>query len=168
MVDMLEKALHEFKFDNPLSVAALLKLIRKTTANAKPIKDLINITPEVVENLYGIAVYLYNQHRYQLALDVFDQLKQLDITSGVYPLGAGACQQALGSYSGAVSNYSLAAANDPKNPTPLFYAAELSLVINKKEAAYYFYEQVVKLAGKNKDFAKMKDRAEAILKARHK
>jgi type III secretion system low calcium response chaperone LcrH/SycD len=163
--DVYKKALENFDITNPLSWADMYDLITNFTNQAPTFKELLNPPPELLQNLYDMAGYLYYNQKYEVARKIYEILYYYDAKNSVFVFSIAACEQALGRINEAISYYLLSSSLDKKNPEPLYYAGELSLVLNQKESAYQFFRQVVNLAKDDKKFVAIKDRSEAILMA---
>jgi type III secretion system low calcium response chaperone LcrH/SycD len=163
--DALKKALDKFDPSSPKSWAGMYDLIADYSKSAPSYKDLLDPPPGLLKNLSDMAGYLYNQQNYEVAKQIYELLYYYDAKNPIYVFSIGACEQALGDAQSALHHYLLSSSLDKKNPEPLYYAAELSLNLNQKEAAYQFFKQVIEVAKNDKKFEAIKSRSEAILLA---
>jgi len=126
------------------------------------LKDIMGISDDTMNELYSIAYYLFQSGQYMKAGDIFKNLMMLDTSSYRYALGMGACLEKLGDSFSAIKAYTLAYINNSTNPIPLYHAAECCMTINNKQGASDYLKQVIAVAGNNKKYQELKNKAEIL------
>lgn len=156
--------LETFDFSDPACVYALIGMIRQLGEGASSsFADKINISKDTMEEMYGIALFLYENKKYVEAHEMFEQLVQLDILNYKYALGAGACLEGLKFYPLAIIFYALAAQNDPTQPVPFFHAGECAISYGSKPSAKDFLAKAVETSGDKKEFQEIKEKSLLML-----
>ena len=127
-------------------------------------KEIFDIPDSVVEELYLLANLLYQNGKYPEAGEIFRHLVLVEPRSYLYAIGFAACIEELKEYALAIKAYTLASLNQPQNPLPLYRAAECAHKLKDEEVAKGFFQQVVQVAGNQKQYSEMKERALLTLK----
>jgi len=126
-------------------------------------KDAHGITDEEIEAIYSVAYNLYENGKYDDALQVFKFLCFFDHLEKKYWLGLGAVHQMLKQYDDAVNAYSMAAMLDIDDPAPASHAADCLLLAGKKEEAESALNFVLEFAPENEQGKPFRQRAESVL-----
>jgi type III secretion system low calcium response chaperone LcrH/SycD len=141
-----------FQAEN-LNQAKLEELLthRKETINrmveeGKSFRELLGLTDKDMNEMYRIAVDLYNAGDYESIRDLFIMLTSLEPLNSTFWLGMAMTEQRLGHYDVAVKLYETAANTDPNNPTPLLYAANCLYHLNHKQEAIQVLQGVIESA----------------------
>lgn len=122
-------------------------------------KDLLGLSDQMVEGIYGQAYRLYQTGRYNDASQLFRLLIMINSTDPKFTLGLGACLHMLKDYKAAAGVYALCAVIDPDNPLPHYHASDCFLQMNDKPSALISLELAIKRAGEKPEYQKLKDRA---------
>lgn len=139
------------------------ELTGKSVQSCSAIKDVLGITDESAEGIYGQAYLLYNTGRYRDAAEVFRLLIMLNSTEPKYLIGLAACHHMQKDYQAAGSTYNLASIIDPDNPIPFFHASDCYLQLGDKASAAAMLEMAVTRAKGKPQYATLKQRAEITL-----
>lgn len=142
----------------------LLDVHRKVCVDGKAPKEVFDVPDSVVEELYSLASVLFKNGKFLEAGEIFRHLLLLQPKSYPYALGFAACTEELKAYAIALKGYTLAALNDCKNPLPLFRAAECAHKLKNKEVEKDFLQRVVQVAGDEKRYSELKEKAALSLK----
>lgn len=126
-------------------------------------KDLLGLSDQMVEGIYGQAYRLYQTGRYNDASQLFRLLIMINSTDSKFTLGLGACMHMLKDFKAAAGVYSLCAVIDPDNPLPHYHASDCFLQMNDKPSALISLELAVKRAGEKPEYQKLKDRAQMTI-----
>lgn len=127
------------------------------------VKDMLGITEDSIESLYGQAYLLYNTGRYRDAIQVFRLLIMLNPLESKYIMGLGASLHMLKEYKAAAATYALVSTLDPENPIPHYHSSDCYIQMGDKLSAAASLEMAVKRAGEKAEFAALKKRAEITL-----
>lgn len=138
-------------------------LTGKSIKSCHAIKDVLGISDESAEGIYGQAYLLYNTGRYRDAGEVFRLLITLNSTEPKYLIGLAACYHMMKEYQSAGSTYNLASIIDPDNPIPYFHASDCYLQLGDKASAATMLEMAIKRAGEKVQYTTLKQRAEITL-----
>jgi type III secretion system low calcium response chaperone LcrH/SycD len=126
-------------------------------------KDAHAISDEEMEAIYSVAYNLYENGKYDDALQVFKFLCFFDHMEKKYWLGLGAVRQMLRQYDDAVNAYSMAAMLDIDDPAPASHAADCLLLAGKKEEAESALNFVLEFAPETEQGKPFRQRAESVL-----
>lgn len=160
----IKKAVQEtgefiFKQDGP----SFSELTGKSVKSCSSVKDILGVSDESAEGIYGQAYLLYNTGRYRDAGEVFRLLIMLNSTEPKYLIGLAACYHMMKEYQSAGSTYNLASIIDPDNPVPFFHASDCYLQLGDKASAASMLEMAVKRAEGKPQYATLKKRSEITL-----
>lgn len=137
----------------------------KPTQRANSIKDILGVTDENAESVYGQAYILYNSGRYNDAGEVFRLLIMLNAIEPKYTMGLAACYHMLKEYSAAAAMYNLVTIIDPTTPLPFFHASDCYLQLGDKISAAIMLEMAIKRAANRAEYATLLQRATITLEA---
>lgn len=143
--------------------ASFSELTGKSVKSCSSVKDILGVSDQSAEGIYGQAYLLYNTGRYRDAGEVFRLLVMLNSTEPKYLIGLAACYHMLKEYQSASSTYNLASIIDPENPIPFFHASDCYLQVGDKASAASMLEMAVKRAANKPQFTTLKQRAEITL-----
>lgn len=141
------------------------QMAQKTLKNSSSIKDILGVSDESAEGVYGQAYLLYNTGRYRDAAEIFRLLIMLNSTEAKYLMGLAACYHMLKEYQSASSTYNLVSIIDPNNPIPFFHASDCYIQLGDKITAAVMLEMAVKRATEKTEFATLLQRAKITLEA---
>lgn len=127
------------------------------------IKDVLGISDESAEAIYGQAYLLYTTGRYKDAAEIFKLLIMMNSTESKYVMGLAACYHMLKEYHSASSTYMLVSAIDTVNPLPYFHASDCYIQMGDPISAALMLEMTLKKAADQKKFETLKQRAEITL-----
>lgn len=145
--------------------ADVSKMSGNILKNANSIKDILGVSDESTESVYGQAYLLYNTGRYRDAAEIFRLLIMLNSTEPKYIMGLAACFHMLKEYQSAGSTYNLVSILDPENPIPYFHASDCYLQLGDKMTAAVMLDMTIKKAGNKPEFATLQQRAKITLDA---
>jgi len=126
-------------------------------------KDAHGITDEEMEAIYSIGYNLYQNGKYDDALNVFKFLCFFDHLEKKYWIGLGAVHQMMGNYEKAIEAYSYAAFLDLEDPRPAIHAADCHLILGNKEAAESALNAVIEFCSEDPEKKSYVDRAKTLL-----
>lgn len=141
------------------------KISKKAMKQSGLVKDVIGVSDESVEGIYGQAYLLYNTGKYKDAAEIFRLLIMLNSTEAKYTMGLAACFHLMKEYEGAASAYALVSIIDPENPIPHFHSSDCFIQLGDKASAVMSLELAVKKAKDKPEFATLKERAQITLQA---
>lgn len=122
-------------------------------------KDVLGLSDQMVEGIYGQAYRFYQTGRYQDASQLFRLLIMINSTDPKFTLGLAACLHMLKDYKSAVEAYALCGIIDPESPIPHYHASDCYLQMKDKVSALISLELAVKRCGEKAEYKTLKDRA---------
>jgi type III secretion system low calcium response chaperone LcrH/SycD len=126
-------------------------------------KDLLGISDEMVEGVYGQAYRLYNTGKYRDACQIFRMLVMINATEPRYIMGQAACLHMLKEFKSAAESYTICGMMDPDNPVPHFHASDCYIQMQNPVSALVALQMAVKRAGERPQYKTLKDRAEMTM-----
>lgn len=148
-----------FQNEKPKYEEVLIKIFGE---HVKP-KDAMGFSNETIEYIYSYGYRLYNNGNYKKAADVFAMLLVLDPTDSRFPLALGACNHRLKNWAEAVQNYYLAGVLEATSPLPFYYIFDCYIQNNFLQEAALCLEEVIKRAGNQEAYAKIKQKSKLLL-----
>lgn len=127
------------------------------------IKDILGVSDDSAEAIYGQAYLLYTTGKYRDAAEIFKLLIMMNSIESKYVMGLAACYHMLKEYQSAASTYMLVSAVDGQNPLPYFHASDCYIQMGDKVSAALMLEMTLKKVGDNKKFETLKQRATITL-----
>ncbi len=97
---------------------------KKMYRGSVTLSDVVGISDDELEALYGVGYHLFNWGKYQPALDIFSVLTLYSPFKGHYWRAAGAVNQAMKRYKEAVMAYDMALTNNSRDAVSLTYRGE--------------------------------------------
>lgn len=122
-------------------------------------KDILGLSDQMVEGIYGQAYRLYQTGRYKDASQLFRLLIMIKATESKFCLGLAACLHMMKDFQAAAEVYSICGVVDPHNPIPHFHASDCYIQLGDKLSAIVSLETAVKRAGEKQEYKTLKDRA---------
>lgn len=120
------------------------------------LKDALQFTPFMMEEIYRYGYNFYKAGKYQDALSAFIFLRLLDITDVRYTFGIAACYQYMKDYKNAAANYMLCNYMDPFNPLPCFHLYDCFMKTDHTISALRALEEALILAERNPKYDVLK------------
>lgn len=128
----------------------LEKMKRYLTNRAAPIKDVIKLPKETIEQMHSRACYLYEIRNFSEASIFFLALANLHPTYCSYILGVAKCYWEMELYKSALSAFSVLEAIEGDNPIYSYHAAECYIKLRQFKSAF---EELLLARKKCKDSA---------------
>lgn len=128
-------------------------------------KDMIGMTDEMVEGIYGQAYRLYNNGKYQDAIQLFRLLVMADSTDPKFIMGLAACFHMMKEYKNAGQIYSLCGMVDPGNPIPHYHASDCFIKLGDLPSAIVELKLTIDYSEGKPEYQTIHDRAKMNLKA---
>jgi len=134
---------------------ALNKIARKGTTP----KDVLGLTDDMIEGIYGQAYNLYNTGKYLQAIEVFRMLLMIAPTEAKYSMGLGACFHMLKEYKNAINAYGVLVVMDPRSPVGFYHMSDCFIQMGNPVSAVIALESAIKRSEGKPEFAVLKDRS---------
>jgi len=128
-------------------------------------KEAMGLSGSYLENLYAQAYRLYNTGKYSEATHLFRLLVMFNALEPKYMLGLAACLHMMKEYVSAIQTYTLCSALDPNNPIPHYHSSDCFIQMKEHLSAMLCLELAIESCSDNKDYAKMKERAQMSLES---
>jgi type III secretion system low calcium response chaperone LcrH/SycD len=124
--------------------------------------DIYGLEPRQLEAVYAHGYGLYNQGRWEPALQVFSFLTFHDHLDRRFHVARAACLQMLKQHEEALKAYSLAYLLDVSDPAVGLHVAECLIALQRRAEARTALETVAVLTGEEAAFAPIRARAAAL------
>ena len=132
--------------------------LKEMAEEGKSLRETLEITDGLLEELYSVAYGYYNQGKYKESLTLFNVLVGANLGTYKYVLGLAATYHQMKEYDRAILCFFLALKVEPNNPIPAFYIADSFMKMNAPERALYFLDHVIGLEGTEHESLKEKCR----------
>jgi type III secretion low calcium response chaperone LcrH/SycD len=147
-----------------ISEQDLQEIVQSVFESGSTLKAVRGLNDREMEAIYSVGFALYEQGKHSDAENIFRFLCFHDHLEKKYWMGLAATQQLLKKYAQAADTYSFCALLDVKDPVPPLHAGECYLAIGDLAKASSGFFAAVHWSGDQKQHAKTKARAEALLK----
>jgi type III secretion system low calcium response chaperone LcrH/SycD len=140
----------------------LIAILTDVIEHGKSLKDALKYTPEMLEEIYGIAQRNFASGNYKEASLLFNILISLDDTQAKYFMGAGACSHMQKKYKDAVAYYQVCSHLDITDPLPAYHAADCYLQLDDPGSAFKSISLAVLQSENNPQYRQIKERAKLM------
>lgn len=140
-------------------------LMEKVFQQGITFQELLGMTNDAKEYIYSRAEGMYNAGQYKDATPIFRGLLVADSKQPKFALGLGACLHRRKEHMCAVRAYSICADLDPKNPIPLFHAADCHMREKQWPSAIKCLTEAVSRSAAQDRYAMLKERSEKLLES---
>lgn len=141
------------------------KVLVKIFEQGMPPKEAMNISEKEIAEMYSFAYSLFSSGKYLESSEMFKMLLMIDPDQSDFATALGVCYHRMKEYKKALDAYMLAGILAPKNPVPMFYAYDCAINIDEIMSAGMMLSSVIKRAGNQPQYNKIKERAEILLDA---
>lgn len=114
------------------------------------LQEMISLPWPFMDRVYRLANRVYEEDRFQDALDLYLFLRVLNAAVFEYWVGEATSLQALEKYLEAIQGYGFSLFLQPENPIPFYQMAICLLYINEQESAKIALETCIKYAMEQK------------------
>lgn len=128
-------------------------------------KDMLGMSDNMLEGIYGQAYRLYNNGKYKDSAHLFRLLIMLNSSEPKYLMGLGACFHMMKEYQSACETYALCAMIDGNNPLPHFHSSDCYLQMKDLASAIIALTMAIKRAEGKPEYKTLHDRATLTLEA---
>jgi len=142
----------------------LQKSAKNIVKGAMMPKDLLGLSDQMIEGIYGQAYRLYNTGKFKEASQLFRLLVMIDSVEAKFTMGLAACMHMMKEYKAAAEAYMLCGVIDGRTPIPHFHASDCYLQMDDKPSAIISLEMAIKRCAEKTEFKTLKDRAALTLK----
>jgi type III secretion system low calcium response chaperone LcrH/SycD len=150
--------------DLNIDTADLQRATEHVMVHGGSIAEVRGVTPDELEAVYSIAYTEYGQQHYDKAEALFRFLCTFDHRVAKYWIGLGATRQEQRQWQPAMMAYVMAGMFDAKDPVPALQTGDCLLALGNFEKAEVALKDAVHRASQDPKHAKLKARAEALLK----
>jgi type III secretion system low calcium response chaperone LcrH/SycD len=127
-----------------------------------PVKDVLGMTNEHIEAIYGYGYQLYANGKYDEAIEIFKNLVVIDVSNYKCSFALAAAHQQKKSFLKAAQLYVIASIINPADPLPFYYSSECYLELNDTMSAIISLEEAIKKAKKDPQYAALGKRCKLI------
>lgn len=106
-------------------------------------QELLQLKPEEVEQVYAAGYRYYTDREFDKAMASFSTLIQLSPYEAKHWIAIGAVLQAQEHFTDAIGAYEIALTMEEDNVPALFYCAQCSYALDKKEEAKEFLQKLL-------------------------
>lgn len=153
---ILEKQEHHL---SPTEQAQLRQAIIKVIEKGPFYKDAFGISDKIMETCYNHAYNLFQAGKYQEAVKIFENLKEMDFKNPRYSLAAAVCYHYLKDYDKAIGNYYICKEIDVFNPVPSFHLYDCLMQLNQPQLAIRALAEVIVRSGNDPRYQALKEKA---------
>lgn len=139
--------------------------VNKIANEAVVPKDMLKLSDQYVEGIYGQAYRLYNTGKYVEAGKLFQLLIMINALEPKYLLGLAACFHMLKDYKNAVETYTICSLLDPQSPIPHYHCSDCYINIGDPLSAMVCLDLAIKRAGDKPEFQVLVDRSKLTLES---
>ena len=156
VTDALEKIRGQYSKEDEQKLIAILTDVFE---HEKSLKDALNYSSEMLEEVYGIAQRNFASGNYKEASLLFNVLISLDDSEAKYFMGAGACSQMQKKYADAITYYQVCSHLDNTDPLPAYHAADCYLQLNNPGSALKSITLAFLQSGNNPQYKQIRERS---------
>lgn len=139
--------------------------VKKVAKEAIVPKDMLKLSDQYVEGIYGQAYRLYNTGKYVEAGKLFQLLIMINSLEPKYLLGLAACFHMLKDYKNAVQTYTICSLLDPESPIPHYHCSDCYICIGDPLSAMVCLDLAIKRAGNKPEYQVLSDRSKLTLES---
>ncbi len=143
--------------------AAVQEVMKEVIDRKIPLRDAIGITPETMSRVHDMAYQMYNNGRYQQALQLFRLLITLETVDVKYLMGIAASLHMLKDFSKAAEMYFYINAIYPNDPIPYYHAADCYLQMDLPDVAAAVLKRCILQCENKPEYDQLRKRVEVIL-----
>jgi len=158
--DEVEKALSRYDPERREKLRAFTNEYLK----GKSTQEAIGLSEAYTEAMYSMAYRLYQNGKYDQAIQIFRLLVMVNPLETRYLMGLSACFHMMGDYDRAADSYTLCNMASPQDPLPLYHASDCFLALEDWVMAAKALNSCIKLCGEKSEYEQIKNRAEVSLK----
>jgi type III secretion system low calcium response chaperone LcrH/SycD len=125
-------------------------------------KEALKIPHDKLEGLYGLGFSLYENGKYDDAINIFRLLMMIDKFDYRFAFGLAACFQLAEKPLEAATTYMIASTLDPKNPMPHFHSSECYTSLKEPTSICISLGLCIKTIGDRKEYEALKLRCELL------
>lgn len=139
------------------------RIVQDSEDTGLPLKDIINVSDEMMEYMYGEAYLLHQNKRYLEASVAFSMLSRLDKTNTKYLSGLASSYLQLEEYESAAMIYQICSLIEPNNPYYPFHASNCYTKLEDYEKTADCLEACMEIGLKNEEYADFYTKAKELL-----
>lgn len=139
--------------------------VKKMTDEAVVPKDMLKLSDQYVEGIYGQAYRLYNTGKYVESGRLFQLLIMINSLEPKYLLGLAACFHMLKDYKNAVETYTICSLLDSESPIPHYHCSDCYINIGDPLSAMVSLDLAIKRAGDKPEYQVLVDRSKLTLES---
>lgn len=149
--------------NNPQQTEALAQhFITEIKEKGKSVQEAMNLSADLVEEIYALAYNYYHQGKYNEAVSLFYLLVSMSPKEFKYLLGLAATYHQLKDYHSAAIGFYLAAWQKPEDPYPIYYIADCMLKLNQDKESLPFLKQAIRLSKDKPEYVSLRERCKLI------
>lgn len=133
-------------------------IYEKMRRENKSLAEVLNVAPELINELYHLGYTFYGQGKFKEAVSLFYYLTTFSPNEFKYIYALSAAFHQLKEFEQAASGFTLAYMIEPQNPLPVYYVADCLLQTDQKEAALEVIETTITICGEIKEHQALKER----------
>lgn len=139
------------------------KVLMSASEEGSSIASTLNISPDVMEFLYGEAYRLYMIRKYDDAMKFFKLLYLFMPLDTRFSLGLASCFHSKKDYEKATAWYMTVSMLDQETPLPFYYLSDCFLKIGEPSMAAGALKIALERAGDNPEFSQLKERMKRMV-----
>ncbi len=139
---------------------------KKMYRGSVSLSDVVGLSDDELEAMYGVGYHLFNWGKYQPALDIFSVLTLYSPFRGHYWRAAGAVNQAMKRFKEAVLAYDMAITNNNQDAVSYTYRGESLLALGDTNAGVRDLKKAIEVGESFAAYANWVKRAKTLLQVR--
>lgn len=139
---------------------------KKMYRGSVTLADVVGLSDNELEALYGVGYHLFNWGRYQPALDVFSVLTLYSPFRGHYWRAAGAVNQAMKRFKEAILAYDMAITNNNQDAVSYTYRGESLIAVGNVSGGVADLKRAIEAGQNFPAYANWVKRAKTLLSVR--
>lgn len=148
----------DFNNEEHMKIASK-KILKKMQKEGKTLAQALDMSENLLEEIYQLGYTYYNQGKYKEAVSLFYLLVGTSPSSFKYVFALAATFHQMEDFQDASIGFALAFRLDRTNPLPVYYAADCLLKQNATQEAKELFELTVELCGTKEEYSILKERA---------
>ncbi len=139
---------------------------KKMYRGSVSLSDVVGLSDEELEAMYGVGYHLFNWGKYQPALDIFSVLTLYSPFRGHYWRAAGAVNQAMKRFKEAVLAYDMAITNNNQDAVSYTYRGESLLALGDPAGGMRDLKKAIEVGESFAAYANWVKRAKTLIQVR--
>lgn len=139
-------------------------IVKQMQDEGKTLASILNLSEEFLEEIYHLGYVYYNQGKHQEAISLFYILVGAVPQNAKYAFALAAAYHQFKDYPHAVLGFTVTYTLDPKNPLPVYFAADCLIKMNNLNEALQLLDTTIAICEDIQEYATLKERCTLLKK----